>query len=157
MLFSFTLDQWTNVIACNGRNFQEPFLSLWPPGIPFLQLGLYLSLFLFFFFFFALIFFLAAPNSSLHGIIFGRGGTYTAAHQTPHRLNLSVSEGEAGHLIALAGAKRGKKAETGLVLMTDNPVTNSWSSSKGLLSRLWLCDVDGTWSSGSPEAKRKGF
>lgn len=108
-------------------------------------------------FFFALIFFLAAPNSSLHGIIFGRGGTYTAAHQTPHRLNLSVSEGEAGHLIALAGAKRGKKAETGLVLMTDNPVTNSWSSSKGLLSRLWLCDVDGTWSSGSPEAKRKGF
>lgn len=40
--------------------------------------------------------------------------------------------------------------------MTDNPVTNSWNLSKGWLSRLWLCDVNGTWSSGSAEAQRKG-
>lgn len=59
--------------------------------------------------FFSIIFFLTAPYSALYGIIFGWGGTYTAAHQTPHRLNLSVSEGEAGHLIALAGAKKKKK------------------------------------------------
>lgn len=51
-------------------------------------------------FFFSFIFLLAAPNSALYGIIFGWDGTYTAAHQIPHRLNLSVSEGEAGHLIA---------------------------------------------------------
>lgn len=73
---------------------------------------------------------------------------------------------ESSHLIAPTAAekKREKKrkkekkggAETGLVLMTDNPVTNSWSSSKGWLSRLWLCDVNGTWSSGSAEAQRKG-
>lgn len=73
---------------------------------------------------------------------------------------------ESSHLIAPTAAekkrerkrKKEKKggAETGLVLMTDNPVTNSWSSSKGWLSRLWLCDVNGTWSSGSAEAQRKG-
>lgn len=69
---------------------------------------------------------------------------------------------EAGHLISPAAAEKdeGKKNErrswNGLSLMTDNPVTNSWSSSKGWLSRLWLCDVNGTWSSGSAEAQREG-
>lgn len=54
------------------------------------------------------------------------------------------------------GKKNERRSWNGLSLMTDNPVTNSWSSSKGWLSRLWLCDVDGTWSSGSAEAQRKG-
>lgn len=85
------------------------------------------------------------PNSALYGIMLWlKWYTYSSTHQTQCRLNLSVSEGEA-HLIALTAAQQEKrKAETGLVLMTDNPVTNSWSSSKGLLSRLWLCDVNGT-------------
>lgn len=72
--------------------------------------------------------------------------------RSPHRSSSSWTE-ERG------GEKEKKKkggAETGLVLMTDNPVTNSWSSSKGWLSRLWLCDVNGTWSSESAEAQRKG-
>lgn len=54
------------------------------------------------------------------------------------------------------GGKKNERSWNGLSLMTDNPVTNSWSSSKGWLSRLWLCDVDGTWGSGSAEAQRKG-
>lgn len=80
--------------------------------------------------------------------------------------NTTCLKWESSHLIAPTAAekkrerkrKKEKKggAETGLVLMTDNPVTNSWSSSKGWLSRLWLCDVNGTWSSGSAEAQRKG-
>ena len=81
--------------------------------------------------------FLAAPSSALYGIIFGWSGTYTAAHhQTPDRLNLSVSEGGGRSPHCFSRGQKEKKrvgggAETGLVLMTDNPVTNSWSSSKG--------------------------
>lgn len=54
------------------------------------------------------------------------------------------------------GEKNERRSWNGLSLMTDNPVTNSWSSSKGWLSRLWLCDGNGTWSSGSAEAQRRG-
>lgn len=84
-----------------------------------------------------------------YGIIFGWGGVYIQQHTRLHRLDLSMSEGWGWSLHCFnSGQKRLKKnkTETGLGLMTDNPVTNLWSSSKGLLSRLWFCDVDGTWS-----------
>lgn len=54
------------------------------------------------------------------------------------------------------GKKNKRRSWNGLSLMTDNPVIISRSSSKGWLSRLWLCDVNGTWSCGSAEAQRKG-
>lgn len=125
------------------EEFPRAFLSLRPPGIPFLQLYAYLFLF------FPLLYFSSQlPIVLFYGIIFGWGGIYTTAHQTPHRLDLSMSEGWGWSLHCFNSGQKWlkKKTETGLGLMTDNPVTNLWSSSKGLLSRLWFCDVNGTWS-----------
>lgn len=126
------------------------------PGLPFLQLDMYPFLF------FSLSLYYILPCSSpKHSLLhyFWLMFMYTAADHTPHRLNLTMSEGRLVNPLLQQEAKRREreKTETGLALMADNPVTNLCSSSKGWPSRLWLCDVNGTWRSGSVEAKREGF
>lgn len=95
-MFSLTVDQWTNVIVCNGKNFQVPqapiFSTLHVP-LSLFSLSLYYSL---------------PCSSQKHSLLhyFWLMCIYTAADQTPHRLNLTMAEGEAGQHIASTGGKQ---------------------------------------------------